>query len=68
MIGAICRNLFNIKHITTAHAGDVFTIKNGTRICQAELVPMQRYHMDETKERPKQKTDRVGGFGSTGHK
>ena len=28
LIGAICRNLFKIKHITTAHAGDVFTIKN----------------------------------------
>ncbi len=28
IIGAICKNIFKIKHITTAHAGDVFTIKN----------------------------------------
>jgi len=28
LIGAICRKLFRMKHITTAHAGDVFTIKN----------------------------------------
>lgn len=27
-IGAICKILFSIPHITTAHAGDVFTIQN----------------------------------------
>jgi glycosyltransferase involved in cell wall biosynthesis len=27
LIGAICKILFNIPHITTAHAGDVFTIQ-----------------------------------------
>lgn len=28
LIGVICKKLFKIRHITTAHAGDVFTIKN----------------------------------------
>lgn len=26
--GAVCRLLYNVKHVTTAHAGDVFTIKD----------------------------------------
>ncbi len=26
--GAICKILFKVRHITTAHAGDVFTVKN----------------------------------------
>ena len=41
-------------------------ITNGERICQAELVSEQPYIMMEIDERPKQKTDRDGGFGSTG--
>jgi len=41
-------------------------IYNGDRICQGELVRCEQYTLDETDEAPSQKTDRDGGFGSTG--
>lgn len=41
-------------------------ISNGDKIAQAELVPMVYVDFHETIRRPKQKTDRSGGFGSTG--
>ena len=42
------------------------TINNGDRIAQAELVVQQKYTIVETTTLPGQKTDRVGGLGSTG--
>jgi len=45
-----------------------FTINNGDRIAQAELVKSEVYTIEETKTKPTQKTDRVGGLGSTGIK
>ena len=41
-------------------------VKNGERICQAELVREQPSVLMEVNERPESKTDRDGGFGSTG--
>ena len=41
-------------------------VKDGERICQAELVQEKPYVMMEVHERPERKTDRDGGFGSTG--
>ena len=41
-------------------------IYNGDRIAQAELVKCETYDILETSEKPTQKTDRNGGFGSTG--
>ena len=41
-------------------------IFNGDRICQGELVRCEKYTLNETDEAPSQKTDREGGFGSTG--
>ena len=41
-------------------------IFNGDRICQGELVRCEKYTLNESDEAPTQKTDRVGGFGSTG--
>lgn len=41
-------------------------VSDGERICQAELVREQPFIMMEVDERPLQKTDRAGGFGSTG--
>ena len=41
-------------------------IFNGDRICQGELVRCEKYTLDESDEAPTQKTDREGGFGSTG--
>lgn len=42
------------------------TINSGDRIAQAELVKKEEYILWETFEVPKQKTDRIGGLGSTG--
>jgi dUTP pyrophosphatase len=42
------------------------TINNGDRIAQAELVKSEEYVLWEIMEAPTQKTDRVGGLGSTG--
>ncbi len=42
------------------------TIKPGDRIAQAELVQQIKYEIAETTVAPTQKTDRVGGLGSTG--
>jgi dUTP pyrophosphatase len=41
-------------------------ILNGDRICQGELVSMMDYTLDRIYAKPGVKTDRVGGFGSTG--
>ena len=41
-------------------------IYDGDRICQGELVRCEKYTLDESDEAPSQKTDREGGFGSTG--
>jgi len=42
------------------------TIENGERLAQGILEPTVPYDLIETNERPVQKTDRDGGFGSTG--
>ena len=41
-------------------------INNGDRICQAELVEKVYHSLLEIQEPPTQKTERDGGFGSTG--
>ena len=41
-------------------------IYDGDRICQGELVRCEKYTLNESDEAPTQKTDREGGFGSTG--
>ena len=41
-------------------------IYDGDRICQGELVRCEKYTLDESDDAPTQKTDREGGFGSTG--
>jgi|TARA_B100001079_G_scaffold237450_1_gene220483 dUTP pyrophosphatase len=42
------------------------SINTGDRICQAELVEKIQYDFKEIKKPPVQKTERNGGFGSTG--
>ena len=41
-------------------------IYDGDRICQGELVRCEKYTLDESDDAPSKKTDREGGFGSTG--
>ena len=43
-----------------------FMINRGDRIAQGELIKSLDYTIDECYTKPTQKTDRVGGFGSTG--
>jgi len=43
-----------------------FIIYHGDRIAQGELVKSLDYTLEECYTTPTQKTDRVGGFGSTG--
>ena len=42
------------------------TIKPGDRIAQAELISQLKYAISETNIEPTQKTNRIGGLGSTG--
>ena len=41
-------------------------IKNGDKICQGELIKNLEYNIEPTTTRPLNKTNRIGGFGSTG--
>ena len=43
-----------------------FTVTHGERIAQAKLVKLVETQINLVTERPKQKTSRNGGFGSTG--
>jgi dUTPase len=44
----------------------VVIIEDGERIAQAMLEKTLVYTIEEVEERPSQKTERNGGFGSTG--
>jgi dUTP pyrophosphatase len=44
------------------------TITHGDRIAQGEMIPDISYDVQETPDKPQDKTDRKGGFGSTGVK
>ena len=54
--------------LMTNIGGKKQTIYNNDRICQGEMVASPLYHLEEVTEKPTQKTDRDGGFGSTGTK
>ena len=58
--------IHELKVIIINHGSDVFNINHGDRICQGELIKTLDYSIEETKEVPIDKTDRTGGFGSTG--
>ena len=51
--------MINIGH-------DALEVCHGDRIAQAELRRTEYYSIEKIQERPQQKTDRDGGFGSTG--
>jgi len=55
-----------LKIILTNTGADPFSFSHGDRICQAELVKNLDYTLEQCYTAPKQKTDRNGGFGSTG--
>lgn len=45
---------------------EIFELRHGDRIAQAELVRSERYQIKEVKGKPQQRGNRQGGFGSTG--
>jgi dUTP pyrophosphatase len=55
-----------IKAIITNFGTNDYMFKHGDRICQGELVKSLDYSIEERYTVPAIKTDRVGGFGSTG--
>jgi len=50
----------------TNTSADEVRIKHGERIAQGELIKTLDYSLEESIIVPEQKTNRVGGFGSTG--
>jgi dUTP pyrophosphatase len=50
----------------TNFSDSLITIEHGERLAQCLIEPTTSLNIDETTERPEQKTERVGGFGSTG--
>ena len=47
-------------------SGNTQYVKHNERICLGELFKAQPCILEETREQPERKTDRDGGFGSTG--
>ena len=65
--GIIDEDFFHMTHLILMNVLPLMsiTIKNGDRLCQAELVPVIRNTFEQITEAPTQSTNRVGGFGST---
>jgi dUTP pyrophosphatase len=58
---------FNELFLLIQNNSDVsVNIHHGERLAQAELVEQIDYEIEETTVQPSQRTDRVGGLGSTG--
>ena len=66
--GIIDNDYVDPLFIAAVNLSDVQTIviNNGDRVAQGELVRMLSYQIEDTDIKPGQKTDRDGGFGSTG--
>lgn len=54
------------KIIVLNTSDEIMKIYHGDRIAQGELVKYEQAQIEETWEAPEQKSNRVGGFGSTG--
>ena len=67
--GVIDSDYFHeIKALMVNNSDEDIVVEHGDRICQAELVKCVPHTFEETLEEPQQRTDRVGGLGSTGIK
>jgi dUTP pyrophosphatase len=67
-VGIIDSDYVEELFIPIFNMGDTpVTIYHGDRISQGILEKTPTYTLEETKKRPSQKTDREGGFGSTGN-
>jgi dUTP pyrophosphatase len=67
--GVIDSDYFHeIKALMVNNSDEDIVIEHGDRICQAEIVKCVEHVIEETFDEPQQRTDRVGGLGSTGVK
>ena len=67
--GVIDSDYFHeIKALMVNNSDEDIIIEHGDRICQAEIVKCVEHTLEETFNEPQQRTDRVGGLGSTGVK
>ena len=65
--GVIDSDYFHETMVMTWNTSErYFMINPGDRIAQAEVVPVNQVEFVETTVQPTQRTDRVGGHGSTG--
>jgi len=65
--GVIDSDYVEPTYITLLNLSDALVdIKDGDRVAQGELVRSETYEIEEVTDRPEAKTDRRGGFGSTG--
>lgn len=65
--GVIDSDYFHeIKALMVNNSDVDIHIYHGDRICQAEMVRVEPHEIVETLTEPTQRTDRVGGLGSTG--
>ncbi len=65
--GIIDSDYFHEASISLVNtSGNHQKISDGERLLQCEMVPVLQYSLEETKDKPQQRTDRIGGFGSTG--
>ena len=55
-----------LRVMVSTQSSCLVTIGNGSRICQAELVRNQPVNLVKIDHPPQKKTQRTGGFGSTG--
>ena len=67
--GVIDEDYFHeIKSLMVNNSDTEIIVEHGDRIVQAEIVKTVQHYIVETDVEPCQKTDRVGGLGSTGVK
>jgi dUTP pyrophosphatase len=65
--GVIDSDYYHETFVSLLNTSEIaFKIAHGDRIAQAELVKDLRAVFSETTSRPEARTDRAGGFGSTG--
>lgn len=65
--GIVDQDYYHMTYVMLVNSSsNTVYVEDGERIAQAELVPMYRYELTKTNLQPTQKTDRIGGIGSTG--
>jgi dUTP pyrophosphatase len=65
--GVVDPDYVHQTYIMLHNISDVpFHIRDGDRIAQGEVVPMNQVSIELTDREPEEKTSRKGGFGSTG--